>query len=569
MTDAPAPRHRLAFLAEAWSLAWPYFKGEDRWSGRILLAAVIALTLSQVGLDVLLNTWRGEFYNAIQNYDWPSFWWQMGVFCVLAGIYVINAVAAAYLTRMLQIRWRRWLTDRFLARWLANRTYWRVALAPDAPDNPDQRIAEDLRMFVGQDGSTGGGGILDLGLGLMRAIVSLVSFVVILWGLSGSIELLGIVIPAYMVWLAILYAGIGTWLTHLVGRPLVGLVFAQQHREADFRFSLVRFRENMEGVALLRGESVESGNLRQRFHRVMDNFLAIMVRRVKIGSLVLGYNQAAVVFPFLMAAPRYFAKEIQLGQLMQIASAFGQVQDALSYIINAYTEIANWRAVVERLAEFEARMADAEASHVTVPVDGDSLTVADIELALPDGRKLLAGLDMSVRSGEAVLITGPSGSGKTTLFRALAGLWPLQRGRVEMPSQTVMFLPQKPYLPVGTIAEALSYPDPAPARHDRLVEVLRQVNLAHLEPQLEVEANWALKLSVGEQQRVAFARALLKRPRWLFLDEATSALDETAERNMHELLKREMPGLTIVSIGHRSSLVAMHDRRVELARSGP
>lgn len=557
MTDAP-PRHRLAFLAEAWHLAWPYFKGEDRWPGRILLALVVGLTLGQVALTVALNYWRNNFYNALQEYDWSAFWLQMGVFCVLAGIYVLVAVSAAYLQRMLQIRWRRWLTDRFLARWLANRTYWRVAQAPDAPDNPDQRIADDLRLYVEQ--------FLDLFLGLLNAVVTLASFILILWSLSGAITLFGITIPNYMLWAALIYAVVGTWLTHVVGRPLAALIFAQQHREADFRFSLVRFRENMEGVALLSGEQVESQSLRHRFHRVMDNFFAIMVRRVKLGSLVLGYNQAAVVFPFLMAAPRYFSKEIQLGGLLQISEAFGQVQQSLSYIINAYADIASWRAVVERLAEFEARMSDAEASHVTVPVDGDALTVADIEVALPDGRKLLAGLDMTVKSGESVLITGRSGSGKTTLFRALAGLWPLLRGRVQMPNEAVMFLPQKPYLPVGTIAEALSYPDPAPASRDRLVEVLRKVNLGHLEPQLEVEANWALKLSVGEQQRVAFARALLKRPRWLFLDEATSALDETAERAMHELLKREMPGLTIVSIGHRSSLVAMHDRRVELAR---
>ena len=555
MSDA-TPRHRLAFLAEAWQLAWPYFNGEDRWVGRLLLATVIGLTLGQVGLDVLLNYWRNTFYNAIQEYDLPKFWWQMGVFCVLVTIYVAAYQAASYLTRMLQIRWRRWLTDRMLARWMAHRTYWRVALAPDAPDNPDQRVAEDLRLYTEQ--------FLELGIGLLRAVVSLISFLVILWELSGSLTVLGIAIPGYMFWAALLYAGAGTWITHLIGRPLVGLIFQQQRREADFRFSLVRFRENMEGVALLAGEAAETQTLRQRFHRLMDNFFQIMIRRVKIGSLVLSYNQAAVVFPYLMAAPRYFSKEIPLGGLMQVASAFNEVQTALSFIVNSYTDIAGWRAVVERLADFDARMGDAEDARIEVPVDGAALQVQGLTATLPDGRRLFSGLDLTVRSGEAVLVTGPSGSGKTTLFRVLAGLWPRAAGQVAMPDQAVMFLPQKPYLPVGSIADALSYPDPVPAGHAQLVEVLRQVGLPHLQAQLEVEDNWALKLSVGEQQRVAIARALLKRPHWLFLDEATSALDEAAERDMHALLKRELPGLTLISIGHRSTLIAMHDRKITL-----
>jgi vitamin B12/bleomycin/antimicrobial peptide transport system ATP-binding/permease protein len=558
MTDAAAaPRHRFTFLKEAGRLAWPYFMGEDRWAGRILLVLVIGLTLGQVALTVVLNYWRNDFYNALQEYNLPAFWLQMGVFSVIASIYVIVAVTEAYLQRWLTIRWRRWLTDRFLERWLADRTYWRVAMAPDAPDNPDQRIAEDLRLYVEQ--------FLDLFLGLLNAVVTLASFILILWSLSGAITLFGITIPNYMLWAALIYAVVGTWLTHLVGRPLTDLIFTQQHREADFRFSLVRFRENMEGIALLGGERVETQSLRERFHRVIDNFFAIMVRRVKLGSLVLGYNQVAVVFPFLMAAPRYFNKEIQLGGLMQISEAFGQVQQSLSYIINAYASIAEWRAVVERLADFEARMAAAEEARVMVPVNGAAMTVDDIEVTLPDGRKLLSGFALAVKQGESVLITGPSGSGKTTLFRVLSGLWPLLRGRVEMPNQQVMFLPQKPYLPVGTIADALSYPDGPPDVHAPLVDVLHQVDLPHLEAQLKVPDNWALKLSLGEQQRIAFARALLKRPQWLFLDEASSALDETAERNMHALLKRALPGLTIVSIGHRSSLVGLHDRRVSLA----
>lgn len=547
---------RTSFLAEAWRLALPYFSGEDKWRGRGLLAAVVVLDLTLVAIDVRLNYWRNDFYNALQHYNEPEFWRLLGVFTVLATIFVVCAVYQVYLTQMLTIHWRRWLTDRFMARWLAHRTYWRLAQGPDAPDNPDQRIAEDLRMFVEQT--------LQLSIGLLNAVVKLVSFVIILWTLSGVLTVLGVQIPGYMLWMAITYAFVGTWLTHLIGRPLAVLNFEQQRREADFRFSLVRFRENMEGVALLKGEAVEAAGLRARFHRLMDNFYAIMLRQKKLTWLTSGYDQVAAIFPYLIIAPRYFSEKMELGWLMQIAGAFGQVQAALSYIISSYAEIARWRSVIERLSGFEARMATAEQEELIVPATGEGLTVEKAKLVLPDGRTLLQDFDLSVKSGEAVLLTGPSGSGKSTLFRALAGLWPLAAGKLSMPDDSVMFLPQKPYLPVGTIAQALSYPDPPPADRARLVDVLGKVGLNQLEPMLEVEDNWALKLSVGEQQRVALARALLRKPRWLFLDEASSALDETAERDMHALLKREIPGLTLVSIGHRSSLEAMHDRKVQL-----
>ena len=547
---------RTSFLAEAWRLALPYFKGEDKWRGRLLLAAVVGLDLSIVAIDVRLNFWRNDFYNAIQKYEVDEFWWQMGVFCLLAALFIACAVYQLYLTQMLQIRWRRWLTDRFMARWLARRTYWQLGRATEAPDNPDQRIAEDLRMYVEQT--------MRLTIGLLNAVVKLASFLFILWTLSGALTVFGITIPGYMFWLALVYAVVGTALTHWIGKPLAAINFERQRREADFRFSLVRFRENMEGIALLKGEPAEESNLRRRFHVLMENFYALMLRTKKVTWLTSGYAQAAVVFPYVMAAPRYFTKEIELGGLMQVASAFNEVQSALSYVVDRYTEIAEWRSVIERLSGFEARMASAEKAELTVPVDGTALSIEDAKLVLPDGRTLFQDFDLAVKPGEAVLLTGPSGSGKSTLFRTLAGLWPLADGRVSLPADTVMFLPQKPYLPIGTIAEALSYPDLPPADRARLTDVLRQVGLNQLEPMLEVEDNWALKLSVGEQQRVALARALLKKPRWLFLDEASSALDEAAERRMHELLKREIPGLTLVSIGHRSSLEALHDRKVQL-----
>jgi vitamin B12/bleomycin/antimicrobial peptide transport system ATP-binding/permease protein len=557
MVDVPAaPRRRFAFLADAWHLAWPYFMGEDRARGRLLLGAVLVLDLSIVAVDVRLNFWRNDFYNSIQKYDQSEFWWQLGIFCILAAIFIACAVYQLYLTQMLQIRWRRWLTDTFMARWLARRTYWQLSIGSETPDNPDQRIAEDLRMYVEQT--------LRLSIGLLNAVVKLASFLFILWTLSGALTVFGITIPGYMLWLALIYAVIGTALTHILGRPLIALNFEKQRREADFRFSLVRFRENMEGIALLKGEAAEEGNLRRRFHALMENFYAVMVRTKKVTWLTASYGQAAVVFPYIMAAPRYFAKEIELGGLMQVASAFNEVQGALSYIVDRYTEIAEWRAVIERLTGFEARMAAVEARELHVPTEGEALAIADATVMLPTGRTLFTDFDLAVKPGEAVLLTGPSGSGKSTLFRVLGGLWPLAGGSVRLPDAAAMFLPQKPYLPVATLAQALSYPDPQLADRARLVEVLRQVKLGDLEPMLDIEDNWALKLSVGEQQRIALARALLKRPRWLFLDEASSALDEATEREMHGLLKREIPDLTLVSIGHRSSLEAVHDRKVAL-----
>jgi len=556
MRDA-APRRRFAFLLDAWRLAWPYFMGTDRLRGRLLLAAVVALNLVGVAISVWFNAWNNDFYNALQNLDEGEFWRQLGIFCVIAVSAIVAGVYEYYLTQVLEIRWRTWLTDQLLDRWLANRTYWQLSLDLGQPDNPDQRVAEDCRLYVNLT--------LLLSIGIMNAVVSFLSFVAILWAISGPLTLLGITIPGYMVWAAVLYAFLGTLVAHLIGRPLIRLNFEQQRREADFRFSLVRFRENVEAIALLAGEAVERRLLDGRFKTLIANFLAIANKRKQLVGYSVTYRQLAIIFPFVVAAPRFFAKEIQLGGLMQIANAFGEVQRALSYLINVYPEIAQWRSVVERLAGFQARMAAAEAVRQEVAVDGAVLEVRGATLVLPDGRTLVQDFDLWVEPGEAVLLTGPSGTGKTTFFRALSGLWPVARGRIRLPAASVMFLPQKPYLPTGTLAQVLSYPDAPPAERARLVALLHMIGLGHLEAQLEREDNWSLKLSLGEQQRIGFARALLKRPKWLFLDEATSALDEAAERSLHELVKQELAGVTLVSIGHRSSLAAMHDRQVAIA----
>jgi len=560
---------KRGFLREAWDLAWPYFRSEDKWAALGLLAAVVALTLVQVALNVRFNTWNNDFYNALQQYDWPEFWRQFAIFGVIAAALIAVGVYSFYLRQILHIRWRRWLTDRFLHGWLDNQAYYRMQLHQATTDNPDQRIADDLNQFATTT--------LALSLGLLNAVVTLVSFLSILWSLSGALTIpLGswgaFSIPGYMVFAAIVYAVAGTFLTRWIGNPLVGLTFDQQRYEADFRFSLVRLRENAENVAFYGGEAREFDAFRLRFSRVIANWWGIILRRKKLTWFTMGYQQLAIVFPFLVAAPRYFDKVIQLGGLMQIASAFGQVQDSLSFIVNSYTEIAEYQAVVERLAGFRSRFDEiaaenAAARPIAVERAGSGLAIGTLDLDLPDGRPLHQDLAMAASPGHPLLITGPSGSGKSTLLRAVAGLWPFGRGQIRMTDGRALFLPQRPYLPLGSLADALTYPRAGEElARDRLVEALHAVGLPQLVERLEEEGNWAQRLSIGEQQRLAFARVLLVRPEIVFLDEATSALDEAAEMAMYRLVREAAWHPTIVSVGHHATLKRFHEVVVDLAR---
>jgi vitamin B12/bleomycin/antimicrobial peptide transport system ATP-binding/permease protein len=556
--------HLRELLHDTWTLVRPYWSSEDRWAGRGLLILVIGLNLGIVYINVLLNQWNNAFYNALQDKDYAVFWSQLVRFTWLAALFIVAAVYQIYLNQMLQIRWRRWLTERYLGAWLAEGAYYRMQLTASETDNPDQRIAEDLRLFVGAT--------LTLGIGGMRAVVTLGAFLGILWGLSGSITIpvgAGWTIPGYMVWAALLYAIGGTWLTNLIGRPLVRLNFDQQRYEADFRFGLVRFRENAEGVALYRGEADELRSFRDRFREVVGNWWAIMRQQKRLTWFTAGYGQAAIIFPFVVAAPRYFRGEMPLGGLMQVASAFGQVQDSLSFIISAYTDIAQWRSVVQRLVGFErtlARMrADAARDGVRrTPGAGEVLALDRVDLKLPGGGPLLEAATLDFRPGDSALISGPSGVGKSTLFRAIAGIWPFGTGAISLPRDgRVLFLPQKPYLPIGTLREVVSYPTPPGGIDDAaLREALEAVGLPALTGRLGESAHWALALSPGEQQRIAFARALVQKPAWLFLDEATSALDEASEVRLYTLLRERLPGITLVSVGHRSTLRPFHARNL-------
>ncbi|KWR89974.1 ABC transporter ATP-binding protein/permease [Cupriavidus sp. IDO] len=566
-------------MAATWALIKPYWKSDDRKAGLGLLSLVVALNLGIVYINVLLTEWNRVFYNALEQHDFASFKVLLLRFSWIAAFFIVAAISRQYYTMMLQMRWRTWMTGRFMDHWLDHQAYYRIEQT-HATDNPDQRIADDLRQFTD--------GALSLSLGLLNSVVTLASFVSILWTVSGPISIaLGgseFVIPGYMVWFAVGYAVVGSLVAHLVGRPLIGLNFQQEQYEADFRFTLVRLRENSEPVALYRGEPTEQAGLRARFDRIRANWNQLMRYTRRLTFVSSGYAQFAIIFPILVAAPRYFAGKMTLGGLMQTSSAFGQVQGALSWFVDSYATLVGWKAAANRLIDFQEaiRVAerqdlqhqatrDIEVEHSGKPDAG--ISIDGLALALPvrqarseavGQRPLVAPFSLSVAPGERWLVSGPSGCGKSVLFRALAGIWPYGHGTVTMPADArTLFLPQRSYLPIGTLADALAYPDAGTAHPSEALQVvLRQARLAQLVGQLDVFDNWSLRLSPGEQQRLAFARALLQKPQYLFLDEATSALDEETESAMYRLMVEALPDATIISIAHRSTVAAFHGRRL-------
>ncbi len=560
-------------LATVWRIAAPYFNSEDKWAGRGLLAAVVAIELTLVAIDVLLNQWSNRFFNALQEYNWDVFVREIGVFCLLAACFIALAVYQLYLNQWLQIRWRRWLTRHYLGEWLHGANHYRMQLQGDAADNPDQRIADDVRLFVERT--------LEIGLRLLNSVVTLFSFVIILWGLSAAapLHVFGqeFAIPGYLVWCALIYAIFGTALTQWIGSPLVKLDFQQQRFEADFRFNLVRARENSEQIALLQGESAERQMLWQRFNNVVENWYGIMSRTKRLTAFTASYSQAAVIFPYILVAPAYFAKRGQLGGLTQTASAFGSVQNALSVFVTIYRTLADWRAIVARLDGFETSIAGAEALAastnsigVVSSEGGKAIDLRQLLLRLPNGTPLVSVDGLSLRAGERTLLTGPSGSGKSTLFRAVAGIWPFGDGAIAIPANaSLMMLPQRPYFPIGSLHAAIVYPGETESfGPDQVKDVLALVGLPQLGLRLEEEAHWNRMLSLGEQQRLGLARALLHRPGYLFLDEATASLDEPSEAALYNLLAEKLPDTTIVSIGHRSTLDAFHQRNISMVRDG-
>ena len=547
------------FFKDVWYLTKSYWQSEEKKKAFCLLACIIALTLGVVYMLVLLNEWNNAFYSALQNYETDKIFDELIHFSWLAAIYIILAVYSYFLQQTLILHWRQWLTTKFIDIWLKDKTYYNLQMFGKDTDNPDQRISEDVRQFVEMT--------LSFGIGILKAFCTFVSFVFILYKLSGTLtfEFMGRTwhIEGYMLWASLIYSILGTYLTHLVGRKLVKLNFIQQRYEADFRFSMIRLRESAESVAFYRGEAEESKVFKGRFKLLLDNFWKLVNKQKQLVFLSSGYSQIAIIFPFVVAMNRYLTKEVTLGGLMQVASAFGRVQDSLSYFVDMYSSIAQWQAVVMRLTYFGRHMHEVSENAHRFRVErfaaSTAVSVQDMQVNLPDGTPLLEKVKFALAPGQNVLIKGVSGSGKSTLLRALAGIWPFVAGKINLPENNeLMFIPQKPYLPLGTLRDVLNYPGNNPQNDAQLTELLKLCQIGYLQDKLDIAADWSHVLSVGEQQRLAFVRAHIQQPKWLFLDEATSALDEVTEAAMYQLLADKLTKTTVVSVGHRSTLNKFH-----------
>lgn len=556
------------FFRDVWYLTKSYWQSEEKKKAFFLLGCIIALTLGVVYMLVLLNQWNNSFYSALQNYDAKKIFDELIHFSWLAAIYILLAVYSYYLQQTLILNWRRWLTTRFIDIWLQNKTYYNLQMFGKDTDNPDQRISEDVRQFVEMT--------LSFGIGILKAFCTFASFVVILYNLSGSLSFTFMgktwTINGYMLWASLLYSVIGTYITHIVGRKLVKINFIQQKYEADFRFSMIRLRESAESVAFYRGEAQEGSVFKQRFKMLLDNFWKLVNKQKQLVFLNSGYSQIAIIFPFVVAMNRYLTKEVTLGGLMQVASAFGRVQDSLSYFVDMYSSIAQWQAVVMRLTCCGHHMHDvyqqAERFHVERFAAADVVEVDNMQINLPDGKPLLENISFTLHPGHNVLIKGVSGSGKSTLLRAISGIWPFVDGKIFLPERDkLMFIPQKSYLPLGTLRAALNYPGNKPIDDTELIYLMDLCQIGYLKDKLDLEADWSHVLSVGEQQRLAFVRAHIQQPQWLFLDEATSALDEDTEANMYSLLQERLQQTTVVSVGHRSTLNKYHELVLRLNKS--
>jgi len=561
---------------------WPFrpFTALERRIAVAMVVCLVVINQAEVGILVRLNFFNRAWFDAIQHRDAATFWEQLlFVFTPWAFIYVGIAVIEYFMQSMLVIRWRRWLTDDFVSRWLRTHNHYRISLVAGQTDNPDQRISEDIFRFIngGNDGSTQAFGLYDFSILLISTITTLVSFSIVLWSLSESFTFPGtdIVVPGFLFWIALIYAAAGTLITHMIGRPLIRLYFRRQHMEADFRFSLARLREYTEQVALLGGEGAEQNILGSRFGALIANYLDVIFRSMRVRAFRGAFDQLSPIIPFVFTAPFYFLGKIELGVMTQTAGAFGRVADSLTFFVTFYLYLANFKSVVDRLNSFDAAidqaqaLADAGPARVT-GATGGNIVLDGVALALPDGRRIFDSKHVDLGVGESVLLSGPSGSGKSTLFRAISGLWPYGQGRIARPDRAdVMVIPPKPYIPIATLRSAVTYPAVSGTYGDEDIRAaLTDAHLGALTGELDHEEVWSQRLSSGEQQRLALARALLRRPDWLLLDESTSAVEEKLEAELYAMLAKRLPKTTIISIGHRSTLASLHRRHLEMTPEG-
>ncbi len=558
-------RRKDPWMRGLFSMMGEYWKSEERKGAWLYLAGIVILTIAAVYMTLLLNDWFNSFYSALQNYDADAVYQGLIRFTGLAFAYIAFSVYAYYLQQRLSLRWRNWMTRQYLNRWTGRQMYYRMEMfSYGAADNPDQRISEDINLFTQQT--------LSFAMGLLKAVTTIICFIAVLWGLSDPLPFTmgGYTwhIYGYLVWAALIYSIIGTWVTHKVGHKLVALNYTQQRFEADFRFSMVRLRDTAESVAFYGGADTEKHLLLRRFQRVLSNMMAIIKKQKQLSWLTNSYGQIAIIFPFVVAAPRYLSKEISLGGLMQVANCFGKVQESMSYFVDVYANLAAWKSCADRLLSFTHHMEDIEEEEKQEKgrcryEPGADMELRDVTVSTPGGRTLLRRGSLSVRPGDRMLLKGPSGAGKSTILRVLAGLWPYAEGTVVYPAKgRILFIPQKPYMPIGTLREAASYPG-RPVEDACLLPLLDDMGLSHLKNQLDVERDWSHELSLGEQQRLAFVRIFLQAPSWVMLDEATSAMDEEMEEKAYAKLTA-MPGVTVVSVGHRSTLAKWHTRSVSI-----
>lgn len=546
-----------------WSLAKDFLLPRHSLKPQIYFWTIIFFNLLSVRLNILFSHWNKAMYDSLQEMDKAGFWLQMIIFSVLATIHISNVLFTYYLSQRFQIQWKLWLNNKMLDKWTANQAYYKTLYAHTELDNPDQRIQQDISSFISSS--------LGFATGVISSTVSLGAFTVILWNLSGPMNIMGIEIPHMMVFLVFIYVLVSSILAFKIGKPLIKLNFANEWLNANYRYSLIRLKEYAESIAFYRGEMMEKNILIKQFDKVIQNLWQMIYRTLKLSGFNLVVSQVSVIFPFIIQAARYFSGEIKLGDLTQTAQAFGTVQSSLSFYRNSYDEFASYRAVLDRLTGFNTSIDSVNLPSKVIMKETDKgLIFENLTINAPDGKKLINTINLDLKQGSSLLIQGPSGVGKTTLLRTIAGLWPYSEGIIYRPMNKALFVSQKTYLPQGRLIDAMYYPELPPETTDinAIKDIIHKVNLGHLVDKLEQEDDWTRVLSLGEQQRLAFARLILHKPKIAFLDEATASMDEGLEDAMYRLLQAELKETTLISVGHRSTLHLHHSQQLQIKVDG-